>query len=199
MKRTRLRRGKGFGPRATPMRRSEKRLRMRRAGTPRRPVVTSEERRARRLVKRRSGGVCEIQVSREVCHGRALDFSHRVREGQGGPWSASNGLHACRGCHAWLDANRAAARAKGWSLRSTDPLDGEVMYRNRRRVVLLDDGTMRAPGDNDGWGLGLTGRGLDWGVPAADRGGPPPPPKGGGGVDMSPRRIEIVVRGVDRG
>jgi len=60
---------------------------------------------ARRLVRQRSGGWCEVRL-RGVCLGRAMSFHHRLRRSQGGPWTPSNGLDVCgdgtRGCHGAL-------------------------------------------------------------------------------------------------
>jgi hypothetical protein len=62
---------------------------------PWRPKTSPREREARRIVRERSGGVCE-------CCGeaRAIDWSHRKARSQGGEWCASNGLDLCRQCHA---------------------------------------------------------------------------------------------------
>lgn len=98
-----------------------------------------EERRARKLVRRRSSGLCEIQIE-DVCTGRATDWCHRIREGQGGPWSPTNGLHGCRACHTWTHLNPAAARVKRWALKTYDSLTLPVEVRGTW-VVLGEDGS----------------------------------------------------------
>ncbi|WP_037065872.1 hypothetical protein [Pseudonocardia acaciae] len=69
------------------------------------------ERRARRLVARRSGGWCEMcdRVS-------ATDWHHRLNRSQGGLWCPSNGLHLCRICHAHAGAFRTVAKEQGWAV-----------------------------------------------------------------------------------
>lgn len=68
------------------------------------------EDRARRLVRGRSGGRCEL-LGR---HAEATDYSHRYPRGRGGRWTPANALDLCRSCHAWLHANPALAVAGGW-------------------------------------------------------------------------------------
>lgn len=98
------------------------------------PAVSPEEKRARQLVKARSGGRCEVG-----CHEPASDWSHRVARSQGGPWCPSNGVALCAGHHRWLHANPAAARDQlGWRLRSTDkPAEMPVLLAGG--WVLLDE------------------------------------------------------------
>lgn len=108
---------------------------------PGRSKVTPEERAARWLVKARSGGWCEIQIT-DTCHTQATDFSHRIREGQGGQWSASNGLHACRPCHSWVSLYPFGARAKGWALWSYEDSALEPVYHRGQWVLLGDDGSV---------------------------------------------------------
>ncbi len=111
--------------------RSQRRRRQQRART------SPEERRARAVVTERSGGVCE-----GCSAARATDWSHRVAEGQGGPYCPSNGMHLCRACHAWLHANPTAARdERGWRLLSTDePAEVPVLHAVHGWVLLTDDG-----------------------------------------------------------
>ena len=102
------------------------------------------ELRARRLVRVRAGGRCEAVVSAEVCLGRATNFHHRKPRSLGGEWSAANGLQVCgsgtTGCHGWITANPAGARAKGWSVSSyADPALVSVHYRGRE-VLLPESG-----------------------------------------------------------
>lgn len=111
----------------------------------RRPLVTLEERRARRLVKARVvDGLCE------GC-GRwpAADYSHRVRRGPGA-WCPSNALALCsdlttpagvQGCHPWAHSNPDRARELGWLLRTTDdPLTTPAVLAWRGWFLLADDG-----------------------------------------------------------
>lgn len=79
------------------------------------------EDRARREVRERSGGICEI-----CNHAPATSWSHRVAAGRGGQWDAANGIDTCgdgtRGCHGWLTANPAKAYAGGWHVETgADP------------------------------------------------------------------------------
>lgn len=106
--------------------------------SPARPRVTSEERAARKLLKKRSGGLCEVcPVEHE-----GTDWHHRIRESQGGAWSGSNGLRVCRARHAWITLNPYGARAKGWGLWSHDkPAAEPVLYRGEW-VLLGDDGSV---------------------------------------------------------
>ncbi len=113
--------GKGFKPRTSQLRRAGALRRQSErtreaAAKPRKPLVskpkpvTAEEKRARRLVKARSNECCE------GCDmARAAHMSHRIAEGQGGPWCPSNLMHLCAACHlVWAHANPTDAKAAGW-------------------------------------------------------------------------------------
>lgn len=98
-----------------------------------------------RKLKKRSDGICEMQLS--GCLGRATDPSHRKKKGMGGrPGEAaeeinrlSNLLHACRQCHNWCHARPAEAYDLGLILREhQDPLR-EPANTCRYGPVLLDD------------------------------------------------------------
>ena len=97
---------------------------------------------AKGRVKRRSLGCCEIQIA--GCFGRALDWHHRLRDGQGGLWQASNGLHVCRWCHMAVtntNGHRAEYEANGWLVRTRIvPADVAVLLPSKRRVWLDDRG-----------------------------------------------------------
>ncbi|WP_088319880.1 HNH endonuclease [Kineosporia sp. R_H_3] len=81
----------------------------RRAPLPRsRPAVSSDESQARLLVAARSRGWCETGDGE-----LASDWAHRKARSQGGAWSASNGVHLCRACHAWCHNRPTAARDVG--------------------------------------------------------------------------------------
>jgi hypothetical protein len=95
----------------------------------RKPPKLTGEAAAKRLVTRRSGGLCEVRVN-GLCARWGRDFSHRVARSQGGMWTASDGLHACRFCHSAVTdthGNRALYVANGWILdRRHDP-DGRLV------------------------------------------------------------------------
>lgn len=97
---------------------------------------------AKDRVSLRSGGWCEIQLT--GCFGRALDWHHRLRDGQGGLWQASNGLHVCRFCHMAVtntNGHRAEYEANGWLVRTrVVPADVPVLLPTGRTVWLDDDG-----------------------------------------------------------
>lgn len=99
--------------------------------------MTIEERRARRLVRERSNGVCE--KCDRAC---ATEFQHRVRRSQGGQWTASCGLHLCHKCHTWITRHPDQARIQGgWHLRrGDDPLLSPVLLALRGWVLLNDRG-----------------------------------------------------------
>lgn len=80
------------------------------------------ELRARRLIKDRSGGICEI-----CGHRPATDAAHRLSRGVGGLWEAANLLHACRTCHSTNHDNPLRAYELGQHLRNgSDPLTAPV-------------------------------------------------------------------------
>lgn len=100
------------------------------------------EREAKRVVRERSGGVCE-----GCGEARASNFAHRKRQGQGGPWCPSNGLDLCgsgsTGCHGWSHENVTAAEELGWMLRSRqDPESEPAVLAGRGRVYLFPDGSV---------------------------------------------------------
>lgn len=139
-RRTALRPG-GPLPRGTELKRTAE-LKRRKPIKAKAPTMSPEEKAAKDTVRERSGGVCEIQLQ-GVCFGRALDFSHRIREGQGGPWSPRNGLDACRACHEWTHRYATAARVRRWALESheLDMLDRPVLYRGAW-ALLGEDGSV---------------------------------------------------------
>lgn len=107
-------------PRAGTVTRRERAYAMRRALFATYPETSETE--ARMVVRERSNGRCELDV-RDVCRGRAAEWSHRQRRGQGGLWTPCNGLDACSACHRWLGAHPTWADAAGLTLPSyvTDP------------------------------------------------------------------------------
>lgn len=141
MKRSgRLNPGKGFKPRSSPMRRG--RL-VRNAEVSRkaevasqRPKQTAEERQGRRLLKARSGGICEMD-------GRnwATDAHHRKNRSQGGTWDIVNLLHLCREHHQFVTVSVAIAVERGWGVRSfQDPTVMPVWIAGRGWTLLTADG-----------------------------------------------------------
>lgn len=105
------------------------------------------EDRAKKAVKRRSGGDCEIRTS--WCLGHAAEFSHRQAEGQGGPWAASNGLHGCghgnlNGCHGYCHQHPEEARENGWFISAFSKVPATeipawIWHKGKRAKYLLDD------------------------------------------------------------
>jgi predicted restriction endonuclease len=91
-----------------------------RRGTPlqrRQPLRTRirepyELRKAKKIVKERSGGRCEARIP-SVCTGRAMDAHHVKMRSRGGKHDASNLLHLCRRCHQWIDDNPRSATQMG--------------------------------------------------------------------------------------
>lgn len=81
-------------------------------------MATKAEKDARRLVRQRSGGICEVCGVQ-----RATNFQHRKNRSQGGRWLAANGLDVCgsgtTGCHGFIHANPAKSYEAGWSVKST--------------------------------------------------------------------------------
>lgn len=100
------------------------------------------EQTARRIVRQRSGGDCEVRIS-GVCKGRAREFHHRKNRSQGGQWTPSNALDLCSSCHMYITTHPAAAREKGWAVPShADPACTAVevwMWGSMQAFAYLDD------------------------------------------------------------
>lgn len=106
--------------------------------TSRRPVVTKAERDARKTVKQRSEGRCEIGGT---C--RATDMHHRQNRSQGGQWTPENLLHVCRAHHQHVTVNPQAAREQGWTVPShRDPAQVPVWLAGRGYALLRNDGSI---------------------------------------------------------
>lgn len=105
--------------------------------------MTKAEKTARRLVRERSGGVCESCGA-----ARATNFQHRKGRGQGGPWSAANGFDVCgsgtTGCHGYMHAHPAESYERGWSVRSHDDPAAVPVQTARGWFLLDDDGGLTA-------------------------------------------------------
>lgn len=100
------------------------------------PKVTREERAARKTVKSRSLGICELHGGHP-----ATDMHHRLNRSQGGLWSPENLLHICRASHAHITTNPAAAREQGWAVPSTrKPADVPAWLAGHGYVFLLPTG-----------------------------------------------------------
>ena len=108
---------------------------------PQRSVTKQLERRCRELVAERSGGLCER------CGGEAHSFHHRVKRGQGGPWSPENIVHLCGhgtvGCHGWVESHPNAAEGEGFHVRPwRDPARVGLVYRKLLLIRLCPSGSM---------------------------------------------------------
>lgn len=96
---------------------------------------------ARRVVRARSAGRCE------VCGVRAAtNFHHRLNRSGGGRWDATNGLDLCgsgtTGCHGEITTNPKRAREQGWSVPSyADPARTPTWIYGREFVLLTPHGT----------------------------------------------------------
>ena len=71
------------------------------------------EKKARVIVRERSGGLCEI----DQC-GPATDWHHRKNRSQGGRWTPANGLHLAAPCHRRVTEHPLEACGNGWSVLS---------------------------------------------------------------------------------
>lgn len=102
-----------------------------------RATVTADERNARKVMKARSQGTCEVCAAAP-----ATDAHHRRNRSQGGRWSPENLLHLCHDDHMAITVNPALARSRGWSVLSTDdPAEMPVFLAGLGWVFLLDDGS----------------------------------------------------------
>lgn len=89
----------------------------------------------RTLVYARSGGLCEAG-----CGGRGQEWHHRKARSLGGRWDASNGMHLCRPCHAWIGEHAVEAGGKGWYLGAREDPSAAPMLRFGVRVYVDDEG-----------------------------------------------------------
>lgn len=109
----------------------------------RKPGEAAAEKIARKLVRARSGGVCEV-CRRE----RATNFQHRLAEGHGGQYTACNGLDVCgmgnaSGCHGRIHQYPLIAYERGWSVRSGhDPAVQPVWLAGHGWSLLRADGSI---------------------------------------------------------
>lgn len=118
------------GPKRTPFR-------------PSKPTVTPAERSARKLVRARSEGTCELCGSAP-----ATNFQHRLPKSAQGAWSASNGLDVCgfgnvSGCHGRIHQRPAEAYRMGWSVRRGQvPAHQPVWLFGHGWSLIQDDGSV---------------------------------------------------------
>jgi hypothetical protein len=89
----------------------------------------------RKLVYARSGGRCEAG-----CGGIGQEWHHRKARSLGGRWDASNGMHVCRPCHAWIGEHAIEAGGKGWYLGAREDPSAVPMLRFGARVYVDDEG-----------------------------------------------------------
>jgi hypothetical protein len=100
--------------------------------------VRKDEKEARRLVRERSGGVCEICSA-----ARATDWHHRRNRSQGGKWTAANGMDLCRSCHRGITDTREEFYTVGWLVRSWEDEQAKPVSLAAFGLVLL--------GNDGGW------------------------------------------------
>lgn len=93
----------------------------------------------RKLVYARSGGLCEAG-----CGSQAHEWHHRKARSLGGTWHASNGMHLCRHCHAWVGEHAIEAGGNGWYLGAREDPAAVPMLRFGVRVYVDDEGGMSA-------------------------------------------------------
>lgn len=98
------------------------------------------EKRAREIVRGRSGDVCERCGS-----ARATNMHHRKNRSQGGQWLASNLLHLCgsgtTGCHGFIGGHPVVSYEQGWMVRRVaDPAKSPVWLFGWGFVFLTDAG-----------------------------------------------------------
>lgn len=105
-----------------------------------RPKVSPEEREGKKIVRARSGGLCEACGERRAAH-----WHHRVNRSQMGKWDPWNGMDVCVECHAWIGDFPKSAGVLGWHLEShQDPAAEELRYRGQW-VVLHSDSRPPTP------------------------------------------------------
>jgi hypothetical protein len=113
------------------------------------PAGGTGQARARRLVRERSGGLCEVcGVS------RATNYQHRKARAHCSPeelWAVSNGLDVCgqgnvSGCHGLIHQNPAGAKDNGWTVPFWGSPRLAPVYRLNELVLLDDDGSFERVG-----------------------------------------------------
>lgn len=94
-----------------------------------------------RVVKKRSGGLCER------CGGQGHSTHHLRNLSQGGEWSPQNCVRLCGDgatlCHGWVTTNPDAAHEEGFHLEAgEEPGSRPIRSRLHGRVLLLADGSI---------------------------------------------------------
>lgn len=89
------------------------------------------EKRARRIVRERADGRCEIG------HELGTDMHHRKNRSQGGQWSPENLMLLCHEHHMRITVNPTLARSQGWSVPSWDDPTTTLVWIFGREFVLL--------------------------------------------------------------
>lgn len=101
------------------------------------PKYDPAERIARKVVRDRSMGFCEIDGNRE-----ATEWHHRMNRSAGGKWSAANGLHLCSEDHRMVTDTRSEWFDEGWCVKSwQNPSEVPVRLFDGW-ALLYDDGTV---------------------------------------------------------
>jgi hypothetical protein len=96
------------------------------------------ERKAREILRGRSGSVCEMCGRRP-----ATDAHHRKNRSQGGTWTPENLLHLCHEDHMHVTVNPALARSRGWSVSAyRDPALEPAWLAGRGWTLLRPDGAI---------------------------------------------------------
>lgn len=108
------------------------------------PAGVTSQALARRLVRERSGGLCEVCGT-----AKATNYQHRKGKAHCSPeemWAPSNGLDVCghgnaTGCHGLIHQNPTGAKANGWTVPSWGDPKSTAVYRLSQLVLLSDDGS----------------------------------------------------------
>ncbi|KPG13711.1 hypothetical protein AN911_00475 [Mycobacteroides immunogenum] len=98
------------------------------------------EKECRRIVYERAEGLCE-----RCTRGSQITMHHRLKRGQGGPWSPENIVAVCgsgvTGCHGWIENHPDLASTEGFHVRPwEDPAEIPVLWRGTGLVLLTNDG-----------------------------------------------------------
>lgn len=111
----------------------------RKANPPKVKVDKGSQSQGRTRVYARSGGRCETG-----CGSRGQEWHHRKARSLGGRWDASNGMHVCRPCHAWIGEHAIEAGGNGWYLGAREDPATAPMLRFGVRVYVDDAGGVSA-------------------------------------------------------
>jgi 5-methylcytosine-specific restriction endonuclease McrA len=83
--------------------------------TPLRPRISDPYvlRKAKKIVKERSGGRCEARIP-SICTGRASEVHHVKSRARGGSHNPDQLLDCCSRCHFWITTNPRSAHQMGF-------------------------------------------------------------------------------------